>query len=956
MAPEDVIRRLLELDGEGERRRLLARALGAGQGERLLRLLKDESERYRYIDTSAALRLAEALIDGGRLAGRPEHEALGLMAKADALRQIGQYPQSLQLFDEAAQSFLAQGNEVGWARTRIGWLISMHRLGRAAEALPVVERAREILIRHEEWLRAAGLDLNAAVVCRELGHYDRALALFDRAQQTYEALGAAAEVRAARAKADRANLLVFLGEFRAALALHEEARAIFLRYGETGSVLREDVNRAYVYAGQGHYTRALRLLGDVLDTAEQSGLEADGAQAALDMVECYLRLNRHAEALELAEEAVARFERLGTPTEAARARFLCALAQARLGDPDRALEMLGEAGEVFARTGLAGQLAHVALQRAILYLGEQDWAQARQEAARAQALFAERGEAVLRAQAGIVVARACLALGHVEEAVRQAQEALAVAGEQGVLWLTHEAHHVLAGAARARGDLQQALSQYDAAMASIDRAQSALAIELRSNFLEDKLAVYHEAIDCSLRLGRLDAAFAYLERAKSRALVDYLARTMDIRLRAAREADQPLVDELARLREEHNWFYSQLYGSGLDPQSESRRSHAELDVLRAAVRDRERRIARLLERLALRSSEAQEGLLPPPPEQFAPPRLDERTVLLEYCFGPSGATVFVVTSEGLTAVALPGAEREVHRLLNLGQLSLDAAARAVEAGHSLAGLERNLRGILEALYRALLQPVAGHLAGRERLVVVPSGLAHYVPFHALFDGRRYLLETLEVSVCPSSSLLRLCTERARRLGHRSGGQPSALVIAYSGGGRLPFVVEEAQAVAALLPGACYLEEQATRAALAEAPRHDVLHLAAHGEARLDNPAFAHLRLADGQLTVVDVFNLDLRGALVTLSACETGRSVVQAGDELIGLSRGFLYAGASTLVQSLWRVEDGSTARLMERFYRALRAGQTKGAALRAAQLSLLAGEASHPYFWAPFQLVGDGG
>src|SRR5439155_10065085 len=126
---------------------------------------------------------------------------------------------------------------------------------------------------------------------------------------------------------------------------------------------------------------------------------------------------------------------------------------------------------------------------------------------------------------------------------------------------------------------------------------------------------------------------------------------------------------------------------------------------------------------------------------------------------------------------------------------------------------------------------------------------------------------------------------------------------------------------------------ATRAAvLSSASHHGVLHLAAHGEARLDNPTFGHLRLADGQLSMVDVFNLHLQGALVTLSACETGRSVVAGGDELIGLSRGFLYAGATTLVQSLWRVEDGSTACLMAHFYGALQDGRPKGAALREAQ------------------------
>jgi CHAT domain-containing protein len=108
--------------------------------------------------------------------------------------------------------------------------------------------------------------------------------------------------------------------------------------------------------------------------------------------------------------------------------------------------------------------------------------------------------------------------------------------------------------------------------------------------------------------------------------------------------------------------------------------------------------------------------------------------------------------------------------------------------------------------------------------------------------------------------------------------------------------------------------------------------------------------------MTDVFNLDLRGALVTLSACETGRGVVAAGDELIGLSRGFLYAGVATLVQSLWRVEDASTAHLMERFYQALCAGRPKGAALRAAQLALLARYPDHPYCWAPFQLIGHWG
>jgi CHAT domain-containing protein len=135
----------------------------------------------------------------------------------------------------------------------------------------------------------------------------------------------------------------------------------------------------------------------------------------------------------------------------------------------------------------------------------------------------------------------------------------------------------------------------------------------------------------------------------------------------------------------------------------------------------------------------------------------------------------------------------------------------------------------------------------------------------------------------------------------------------------------------------------------------VVHLAAHGEARLDNPAFAHVALADGQLGMPDIVNIRLDGALVTLSACETGRNAVVGGDELVGLSRGFLFAGASTLIQSLWRVDDRSTTSQMEDFYTALRQAKTPGTALRDAQRRSLE-VAPHPYVWAPFQVVGYGG
>ncbi|MCW5882806.1 MAG: CHAT domain-containing protein, partial [Anaerolineae bacterium] len=329
---------------------------------------------------------------------------------------------------------------------------------------------------------------------------------------------------------------------------------------------------------------------------------------------------------------------------------------------------------------------------------------------------------------------------------------------------------------------------------------------------------------------------------------------------------------------------------------------------------------------------------------------DERTILLEYYIDAQRAVVFVATESGLQVVPLDVCAAEIETLLRNWRLNVETSSWAVAQRRPLGSLAATARRLLQALHDKLLRPLAGYLATYERVVIVPYGVTHTVPFHALHDGARYLIEGWDVSYCPSSRLLQLCAQAAARPPN------SALVLAYSQHGQLPYVLEEARAVVELLGGESYIEAEATRATLlARQGQHGVLHLAAHGEPRLDNPTFAHVALADGPLNLSDVLNLELGGALVTLSACDTGRGVVTGGDELVGLSRGFLHAGAVTLVQSLWQVQDAAAADLMRRFYQALREGQAKSEALREAQLTLLDNHGAHPYFWAPFQLIGAG-
>jgi CHAT domain-containing protein len=253
--------------------------------------------------------------------------------------------------------------------------------------------------------------------------------------------------------------------------------------------------------------------------------------------------------------------------------------------------------------------------------------------------------------------------------------------------------------------------------------------------------------------------------------------------------------------------------------------------------------------------------------------------------------------------------------------------------------------ILKRIYTMLIEPLMLPQYNPRKLVIVPYGVLHYLPFHVLYDGSSYLVQNYEIVILPTAGL---ATQPALTR------EPGALILANSWDGKLPHTLAEAQMVQRLFGGRLYIGEAANRTALQATPTQ-ILHIAAHGEHRLDQPDLSYLQLADGQLYADDTLQQDMSYELVTLSACETGRANVAAGDELIGLGRGFLYSGAGALLVSLWQVADTSSLFFMERMYKALRSGTSKAAAVRDAQQSMLTEEPwQHPAFWGAFQLIGN--
>jgi CHAT domain-containing protein len=263
-----------------------------------------------------------------------------------------------------------------------------------------------------------------------------------------------------------------------------------------------------------------------------------------------------------------------------------------------------------------------------------------------------------------------------------------------------------------------------------------------------------------------------------------------------------------------------------------------------------------------------------------------------------------------------------------------------------ASLIQSTNAHLKSLYDELLAPLRDRIHA-QHLLFVPHGSLHYVPFHALFDGQRYVIDDHGVSYAPSASIYTVC---ARKQVNTSG---PALLMGIPDQ-NAPLIVDEVNALSGILPNPkLFIGNAASEYVLrSTAPNARLVHIATHGYFRQDSPMFSSIRMGNSYLSLYDLYQLRLPVELVTLSGCATGLSVVAAGDELMGLARGLFQAGAQSLLLSLWDVHDESTSDFMTAFYSRYQKGENKATAIRNAMLRVRESH-PHPYQWAPFVLMG---
>jgi tetratricopeptide (TPR) repeat protein len=910
---------------------------------RALKALFDASESS---DPARALAAAGALEEVAHCAGDQESYALAAWAAGMAAQLDGRMEESLAHLDDAERCFQALGQPQTAAATQVSKLIALAMLGHYDEALACGLRARDVFEAHGDTLAAGKVEQNLGGIYLRRDRYAEAERFYHAARRRFAAL--ADQKQLAQVDNCLAMAMTWQHRFQDAAQMYQQALAGAAAAGLEVTQAEIESNLGNLALFQGRYDSALDYLERARRRYATLGLPHESAQAEQELADAYLELNLAPEAAAIYARVIPTFARLGMRFEQAWALAHYSRANALLGQADQARAQLAESRALFAAEGNAVCEAMVQLSEAQLHFTEQRYERA---AAMAELAAAPLAAAELHSWLLLthwVRAAALAALGRRAEGQALLEATLHDAEQQSLPQIAQRCLTSLGWLAAAMGDARAAEAAFGRAVALVEDLRAPLpAEEFRTAFVADKLSPYAELARLCLADGRVAEALGYVERARARALMDTLGGGLRLQLKPRDSFEAELLARLAEQRAELNWLYSQI---NRPPDGEAPYSAEVLEELHAAVREREAVIMEITRQIQQRT-----GSLPAAPFQPEAPfdlaqlqhDLAGETALVEYFSLDGELLAFVVTDAGAEVVRGLGREEQVEALLEQLRFQIDSLRYgAARLRTHLPQLAQRMRHYLAGLYDLLLRPIEPLLEDR-RLVVVPHRALYYVPFQALHDGTGYVVERREICYAPSAEVLRYCLAvPPQPLRH-------ALLLGVPDP-QIPRVRDEVCAIAPLFAEAtALLDASATLAALREqAPAADILHLACHGQFRPDNPLFSSLRLADGWLTVRDACDLDLHCSLVTLSACETGATMIAPGDEMIGLARGFFSAGAPALLVSLWTVDDQSTATFMTSFYTRLKAGAGPAAALRHAQRELLA-QHPHPFFWSPFVLFG---
>ncbi|HEX3556590.1 MAG TPA: CHAT domain-containing protein [Thermoanaerobaculia bacterium] len=918
-------------------RQALARWQAAGDQPGQVRALVELGATEPFEESSsAAIEWLKQALALARQIGDEEGQARALLT----LGNVQQGNAALEDFRQALDLWTRLGNASGEGKTLLGMALVQQNLNQAEAAQDSLKRAIPLLHQAEEGGREATALTTLQGIYFERGEIGEALRYLDDALTLSRRVGdSSAE---ASVLFNLAKIQKLRGELQQALGGFEHALEINRRLGEQAGQFHALYALGSVYFDLGDLDKALEEYEAALKLEQTlEGLDSWRARLLNNTGLVRYRQNQREVAVGFFQRALALSQKLKDTPGIAAAFHNLGVAEAALGRPE-GLEALHQA---------------LALRQGG---NPYPWAQTLRE-----------------------LGTAYDHLGDPKEAGRYFQESLEIGKRVGSPGQVAEILFRWALLDREQGRLEEALSKVKEAIQLVESVRSRVETDaLRTSFFASKRDYYALYVDLLMRLYQLHPeglyqveALAASERARSRGLLDLLAEgRIDLRQGITPDFRQREKDVSSRL----SWFLDRLplvaqdASAGMSEQLSQ--VEAEMGRLELEVRERYPQYA---------------GLRYPKPLELGSIRrlLDPDTALLEYFVGKDGSVLFVVTQEGLTSYSLPPAN-ELSELVEKVR-SLIEHPSELEIG--------DFRRQASKLYRYLVGPAEKVLAGKRSLLIAPDGPLYVFPFEVLLTDEKasqglsypdlpYLLLQHAVSYVPSASVLGGLRESEASEPRQELPGKAFVAFALAGGAQaalqgggvrgpseperrsfppLPYSEEEVKGIAKLFAEEqveLYIGDSATKENVLGNPlveRARRVHFATHGfvdEARPERSALVLTPSAgeDGYLTVAEIFNMKLRADLLVLSACETGRGKEVGGEGIVGLTRAFLYAGAKSLIVSLWPVVDRPTADLMQGFYRSLETAGSKAEALRKAKLDMIRAGQANPYLWAPFILSGD--
>ncbi|UNU25114.1 CHAT domain-containing protein [Microcoleus vaginatus HSN003] len=795
-----------------------------------------------------------------------------------------------------------------------------------------------------------------------------------------------------------------LGEKQTALDSYNQSLKLFRAIGEREQEARTLNYIGIVYSELGEKQKALEHYGQSLPISQAVGDRSGQAVTLISIGHVYSELGDQQKALEYYSQSLAIFQILGDRSSAATTLTSIGIAYSELGDKEKALEYFNQSlilkrivgdrsGEARTLTGIGNIYAELEDQQKALNYYNQSLSLSREARDRQREAYSLIG-----------IGRSYAELGNKEKALEYFNHSLPLS--QATLDRSLEALtlYSIATIKRDSGNLNEALTEIEASLKIIESLRTKIASpELRTSYFATVQNYYQFYIDLLMQLHKTQPksgydtkAFEASERSRARSLLELLQEAnADIRQSVAPEllqrerSVQQQLNALEKRRVEvlNRPNYTPTQEAELEQQRQT--LIAQYQDIQTQIRATSPRYAALTQPQPLTLAQIQQQIL------------DENTMLLQYSLGKERSYLWAVTKTSITTYELPKAAD-----IQTNARKFRDAVTAPSSRNS----PNQIAQANDAISQIILQPVAAQL-GQKRLLIVGDGILNYLPFAALSlprksgeNGNPPLIVDHEIVLLPSASTLGILRqnysdrqpptrtlailadpvfsandERVKNqstatnlqaiesvnLGLSRSGRDNNLQLS-----RLKFTRQEAQIIQALVPANFRTESLDFEASRAVATsqnlsQYKIIHFATHGLANSTNPELSGIILSlvdekgnplNGFLRLTDIFNLKLAADLVVLSACQTGMGQNIQGEGMVGLTRGFMYAGAQRVVVSLWSVDDEGTATLMSSFYQGmLQKGLTPAAALRAAQLEMLKQEEwRSPYYWAAFTLQGE--